>query len=96
MSAGSRISSPRSPPRWLRLPVRAPYTLDDMAADTVALLDALAIRRAHVVGVSMGGMIAQVVAARYPERVLSLTSIMSSSGSAQGLDSRGPTRSGRC
>ncbi len=65
---------------WLRLPVRAPYTLDDMAADTVALLDALAIPRAHVVGLSMGGMIAQVVAARYPERVLSLTSIMSSSG----------------
>jgi pimeloyl-ACP methyl ester carboxylesterase len=65
---------------WLRLPVRAPYTLDDMAADTVALLDALGIRRAHVVGLSMGGMIAQVVAARYPDRVLSLTSIMSSSG----------------
>ena len=65
---------------WLRLPVRAPYTLDDMAADTVALLDALAIPRAHVVGLSMGGMIAQVVAARYPDRVQSLTSIMSSSG----------------
>lgn len=65
---------------WARLPVRAPYTLDDMAADTVGLLDAVAIRRAHLVGVSMGGMIAQVVAARYPERTASLTSIMSSSG----------------
>jgi len=66
---------------WLRLPVRTPYTLDAMAADAVGLLDALAIPRAHVVGLSMGGMIAQVVAATYPERVLTLTSIMSSSGS---------------
>jgi pimeloyl-ACP methyl ester carboxylesterase len=66
---------------WLRLPVRAPYTLDAMAADAVGLLDALGVRRAHVVGLSMGGMIAQVVAATCPERVLSLTSIMSSSGS---------------
>jgi proline iminopeptidase len=65
---------------WLKLPVRAPYTLDDMAADTVGLLDALGIPRAHIVGASMGGMIAQVVAAGHPQRVLSLTSIMSSSG----------------
>ena len=66
---------------WLRLPVRAPYTLEVMAADAVGLLDALGVRRAHVVGVSMGGMIAQVLAATFPARVLSLTSIMSSSGS---------------
>ena len=66
---------------WLRLPVRAPYTLDAMAADTVGLLDALGVPRAHIVGLSMGGMIAQVAAAGYPDRVLSLTSIMSSSGS---------------
>jgi pimeloyl-ACP methyl ester carboxylesterase len=64
----------------LRLPVRAPYNLDDMAADTAGLLDALALDRVHVVGVSMGGMIAQVLAARYPGRIMSLTSIMSSSG----------------
>jgi pimeloyl-ACP methyl ester carboxylesterase len=64
----------------LRLPVRAPYTLDDMARDAVALMTALGIERAHVVGASMGGMIAQVLAARYPQRVLSLTSIMSSTG----------------
>ena len=60
--------------------VRAPYTLDDMAHDTVGLLDALALPRAHVVGASMGGMIAQIVAARFPQRVDSLTLIMSSSG----------------
>ena len=61
-------------------PVHAPYTLDDMAADTVGLLDALKIERAHVVGASMGGMVAQLVAARHPRRTLSLTSIMSTSG----------------
>lgn len=66
---------------WLRLPVRAPYTLDAMAADAVGLLDALAVPRAHIVGLSMGGMIAQILAATYPQRALSLTSIMSSSGS---------------
>jgi proline iminopeptidase len=52
-----------------------------MAADAAGLLHALDIPRAHVVGLSMGGMIAQIVAAAYPERVLTLTSIMSSSGS---------------
>lgn len=57
-----------------------PYTLDDMAADCIGLLDALAIGRAHLVGASMGGAIVQIAAARYPQRVRSLTSIMSSSG----------------
>jgi proline iminopeptidase len=65
---------------WLGLPVRAPYSLDDMAADTVGLMDALGIERAHVVGASLGGMIAQVVAARHRDRVASLTSLMSASG----------------
>jgi pimeloyl-ACP methyl ester carboxylesterase len=64
----------------LRLKVRAPYDLGDMARDAIAVLDAAGIERAHVVGVSMGGMIAQVLAATYPTRVKSLTSIMSSSG----------------
>lgn len=57
-----------------------PYTLDDMAKDAIGLLDALSIDQAHFVGRSMGGMIAQIVASEYPERVLSLTSIMSSTG----------------
>ena len=59
----------------------ASYTLAEMAADGVGLLDHLGVERAHLVGVSMGGMIAQTIAARRPERVLSLTSIMSSTGS---------------
>ena len=63
---------------------RAPYRLADMAQDAIGVLDALGIDRAHVLGVSMGGMIAQHVALAAPERVLSLTSIMSSSG-ARGL-----------
>ena len=67
----------------LRRPVAAPYTLDAMAADTVGLLDALGIAQAHVVGASMGGMIGQVIAANYPSRVLSLTSIMSNSGNPE-------------
>ncbi len=57
-----------------------PYQLTDMAADAVGLMDRLAIRKAHIVGASMGGMIAQIVAAEYPDRVRSLVSIMSSSG----------------
>lgn len=64
----------------LRRPVTAPYTLDDMANDAVAVLDAAEIGSAHVVGVSMGGMIAQVLAARHSPRVRSLTSIMSTTG----------------
>jgi pimeloyl-ACP methyl ester carboxylesterase len=64
----------------LRLPVKAPYQLEDMAGDAIGVLSALGIARAHVVGVSMGGMIAQLLAAKFPSRVLSLTSIMSSSG----------------
>jgi len=64
----------------LRRPVAAPYNLDDMAEDTRVVLDAAGIERAHVVGVSMGGMIAQVFAATRPQRVRTLTSIMSTTG----------------
>ena len=56
------------------------YTLDDMASDALGLLDALSIRRAHIVGRSMGGMIAQIMASEHPSRVLSVTSIMSATG----------------
>ena len=66
----------------LGLKVRSGYTLSDMANDTVGLLDALSIAKAHIVGASMGGMIAQLVAANHAQRVLSLTSIMSTSGRA--------------
>ncbi len=66
--------------RLFGLRARLPYRLSDMAADAVGLLDALGIQQAHVVGASMGGMIAQLVAATYPTRVLSLTSIMSTTG----------------
>ena len=59
---------------------RVPYTLADMAADGAGLLDALGIDQAHVVGASMGGMIAQHIAFSHPQRVLSLTSIMSTTG----------------
>ena len=76
----------------VRWPLKGPYTLDDMAADAIGVLDALALPTVHVVGASMGGMIAQLLAARYPQRVLSLTSIMSSSG-RRGLP--GPTRAAR-
>lgn len=62
------------------LPVKSAYTLTDMAKDGAALLDALGIDKAHIVGASMGGMIAQLMAANHPEKVLSMTSIMSSSG----------------
>jgi pimeloyl-ACP methyl ester carboxylesterase len=56
------------------------YSVDDMAADAAAVLDAVGKPQAHIVGVSMGGMIAQVFAANYPARTLSLTSIMSNTG----------------
>lgn len=64
----------------LSMPIRAPYSLEDMAGDAAGVLDALGIDSAHVVGASMGGMIAQLLAFHYPERVASLTSIMSTSG----------------
>lgn len=68
---------------WARIqgnPVQAPYTLRDMVEDTIGLLDVLEIEQAHIVGMSMGGMIAQLIAIHHPERVLTLTSIMSSTG----------------
>jgi pimeloyl-ACP methyl ester carboxylesterase len=75
--------------RFLRIPVAAPYSLLDMARDTIGLMDALSIKSAHLVGVSMGGMIAQEIAISYPQRVRSLTSIMSTTGNPK---LPGPTR----
>jgi pimeloyl-ACP methyl ester carboxylesterase len=90
------VGVPNLPLAWLKsklgLPLGAAYKLDDMAKDTVALMDHLRISSAHIVGVSMGGMIAQLVAARSPKRTRSLTSIMSTSG-RRGLP--GPTRAAR-
>ena len=77
---------------FLGLPVRSPYTLDDMARDTVGLMDALGIGEAHVVGASMGGMIAQILAARHASRVCSLTTIMSSPGATLPWDSSAAAR----
>ncbi len=70
------------------LPLRSGYSLQDMAQDALGILDALKIRQAHLVGVSMGGMVSQRIAATAPTRVLSLTSVMSSSG-APGLPGPG-------
>lgn len=79
----SRLSHAPLPTAWqlLRRDRRAAtYTLSDMAADGMALLDHLGIDRAHVVGASMGGMIAQTMAVEHPHRVLSLVSMMSNTG----------------
>jgi pimeloyl-ACP methyl ester carboxylesterase len=79
----THVSAP--PPTRTRLTTRRfgadQYTLEDMALDTVGLFDALALDSAHLVGVSMGGMIAQALAAARPQRVRSLVSIMSTTGS---------------
>ncbi len=73
----------------LGLTIKPPYTLHDMAHDALGVLDSLGIAQAHVVGVSMGGMIAQRIALAAPDRTLSLTSIMSTSG-ARGLPAAKP------
>jgi len=79
----SRLKQLGTPPLWkiVRRDRHPGYSLADMAADSVGVLDHLGIRRAHVVGASMGGMIAQTIAIRFPHRVLSLVSIMSNTGS---------------
>ena len=67
---------------WLGLPSKAAYTLEDMADDAAAVLDHLGIERAHIVGASMGGMIAQIFAARFPQRARTLGVIFSSNNAA--------------
>jgi pimeloyl-ACP methyl ester carboxylesterase len=75
--------------RFLKIPVAATYKLRDMAQDVTGLMDALGIKSAHLVGASMGGMIAQEIAILFPQRVRSLTSIMSTTGNPK---VPGPTR----
>lgn len=81
-SDGDRGLPTRIPQDWLRsrfgLPPQSNYDLYDLADDAIGLLDALGIAQVHLVGASMGGMVSQILAARYPRRVKSLSSIMSS------------------
>ena len=65
---------------YLGVDFSSPYTLTDMALDGIGVLDHLGIERAHIVGASMGGMIAQIIASKFPERTKSLVSIMSTTG----------------
>lgn len=65
---------------YLGFEVDAPYLLDDMAVDVIAVMDDLNLQKSHILGASMGGMIAQIISANFPDRVLSLTSIMSTTG----------------
>jgi pimeloyl-ACP methyl ester carboxylesterase len=79
--------APSLPVQLLRkkmgFPAKVPYTLKDMADDGIGLLDALGIGRAHVVGASMGGMIVQLMAVHHAERLMSMTSIMSTTGNGK-------------
>jgi pimeloyl-ACP methyl ester carboxylesterase len=70
--------------------IKPPYTLDDMADDAIGLLDGLGLGKAHVCGASMGGMIAQTMAIRYPGRLLSLISMASSTGNPELASARPP------
>lgn len=75
---------------YLRLPINPPYTLDDMAKDAIMILDKLSIDKAHLLGISMGGMIAQIIAANHSERINTFTLIASSISAPSPLN--GPTR----
>jgi pimeloyl-ACP methyl ester carboxylesterase len=80
----SRLGAPNVQEAMMKLmtgqPATSPYKLDDMAQDAASLLDALKIENAHIVGASMGGMIAQIVAAKHPRHTRSMVSIMSTTG----------------
>lgn len=79
-SAAGRISRSQIVKAFLQRPVSAPYQIRDLAADAIAVLDEIGISTAHLVGVSMGGMIAQTIAIDFPDRAASLVSIMSTTG----------------
>ena len=72
---------------FLRLPIKSEYTIDDMAEDGINLLDTLNIKKAHILGTSMGGMIAQIISSQYPERVKSLTLIASTASTPTPMNS---------
>lgn len=87
MGKSTWITHAKQPSLWsftlnilLHKKIKSAYQLSDMATDTLGLMDALDIQKAHIVGASMGGMIAQLLAIQAPQRVLSLTSIMSTTG----------------
>lgn len=82
---GKRAPSPAAQVlrKKIGFPAKVPYTLRDMADDGIGLLDGLGIAKAHVVGASMGGMIAQLMAVHHPERLMTLTSIMSTTGNGK-------------
>ena len=75
---------------YLRLPIKSEYTIDDMATDAVAVLDELQIEKSHVLGISMGGMIAQIIVSSYPERVKTFTLIASTASTPSPFN--GPNR----
>ena len=75
---------------YLRLPIESDYTLDDMADDAISVLDSLNIDKAHILGISMGGMIAQIIASSYPDKTKTFTLIASTASTPSPLN--GPTR----
>ena len=75
---------------YLRLPIESDYTLDDMADDAISVLDTLNIDKAHILGISMGGMIAQIIASSYPDKTKTFTLIASTASTPSPLN--GPTR----
>ena len=75
---------------YLRLPIESDYTLDDMADDAISVLNTLNIDKAHILGISMGGMISQIIASSYPERTKTFTLIASTASTPSPLN--GPTR----
>ena len=78
---------------FLRLPINSEYTIDDMAEDGIKLLEKLSINQAHVIGTSMGGMIAQIISAQYPNKVKSFTLIASTASTPSPMNA--PTKSVR-
>ena len=75
---------------YFRLPIKSEYTIDDMATDAIAVLDELKVDKSHILGISMGGMIAQIIVSSYPERTKTFTLIASTASTPSPFN--GPTR----